>query len=277
MHKGWDQCRADYVLIIEWLPPSDVMQTGTMLHQYLTAKHSSIPVELVRCNGRSDVLAAIDVATKEVPTKGVPIVQLEAHGYGLGRFSQGGIACHGRFRWQTSRLGWHQLWPRFRALNEASGYQLLVVAAACKGDTALFGVETSFRHANWRTGNGILPSPFSAAVGFEGNVGTVALFAAMKVFYDGVFSGMQIDQAVANANAQLGPGEHLDWLSAASIAKDMMKIRMGFRFLRLRFFWFRLRNRTSQESEDDFKARLTLEMTIRTHYALTHFMGRNRY
>ena len=175
--------RFDYVLIVEWLGDRD-RRTGAELHQFLTA--AEIPSELVVCGSWAEVCAAVERARAQIPVRGVPALQLETHaanpwagppeslGFGL------------------DNVPWVRLHGPLSALNAASGYRMLVVAAACYGS----GIMAAFSGE-------LLPAPFAAAVGLRTEVTEGRLFDAMKELYRGVLRGDAIDHAVESAQCEL--------------------------------------------------------------------------
>src|SRR5262249_23610517 len=84
--------RVNRLVIIEWLPAHEE-QTGTRLYERLLAREGqSIPVEVVRCASRADVLSAIKTVEDTIPTRGVPVLHIEAHGLVDGSGSAVGFA-----------------------------------------------------------------------------------------------------------------------------------------------------------------------------------------
>ena len=69
----------DYVLIAEWLFDDDE-QTGAALYEWLLPKLPTGKVKYVRCCSLDKLEAQLDLARREIPVLGIPIVHIEAHG-----------------------------------------------------------------------------------------------------------------------------------------------------------------------------------------------------
>jgi hypothetical protein len=175
--------RFHYVLIVEWLRDQD-RQTGAELHRFLAA--AEIPSELVVCRSWVEVCAALERASAQIPLRGVPAVQLETH---AGNPWAGPPESLG---FGLDNVPWVRLHGPLSALNTASGYRMLVVAAACYGS----GVMAAFSGEP-------LPAPFAAAVGLRTEVTAGRLFDAMKELYRGVLRGDSIENAVRSAQREL--------------------------------------------------------------------------
>src|SRR5690348_5262929 len=191
---------AHRLLILEWLPPGEV-RTGTQLaERLLSSQHGTIPIRVVLCNSASDVLENIEVAAKEIETNGVPIIHIEAHGDDGTEYPRGlvGPGCSASFE----ILEWSQLATSLRKLNLASGFDLLVVAAACFGDGIVLATRP-FQVA-----------PFAACIGFVGRVNSSSLREAMIALYTELLvRGCSIEDAVAAANRELyDPSEKLSFI-----------------------------------------------------------------
>ena len=116
-------------------------------------------------------------------------------------------------------MPWETLVPSLRAINIASGFNLMVVGAACKGDAVIWRIADSFlNHRNGR----VEPFPFMSAVGPETNMDEMLLLQVFEVFYDALFGGKRIDASVAEANKILTPPQRIDWASAYNIVAEIM-------------------------------------------------------
>jgi hypothetical protein len=155
----------DYVLIIEWLGPTDT-KTGEALFDELA--RMGVRASLVRCKSSLDVWLALVKAQQQFPTRGIPAVHIEAHGVplehcpdGEPRFGDG----------VTSSLRWSEVGGWLAPINEESKFRLLLVSASCWGHAALATMTTE--HA----------APFAVCVGFSTKVSAVSLRAAMSALY----------------------------------------------------------------------------------------------
>src|SRR5271154_462340 len=117
----------DYVLILEWLAEGDE-PTGEKLAEFLPCV--GFDVERVVCHSWADVRRALEIAAAAIPEKGVPVVHLETHGSDPWSSEPEDIGFGGD---EASGVAWGELGALLAPLNDASGYRLLFVSAACWG------------------------------------------------------------------------------------------------------------------------------------------------
>lgn len=198
--------RFDYVLVIQFLDPTD-RQTGEELMHRLR-QSSNFPIELVVCETHEYVLSAISNARRNIARKGIPIVHFEAHGRaslanlpaGLGY--ERSAAC-GQAEKEVELVLWKQLWPLLSKLNLASDFNLIVVAAACFGDEATLGLVRALDQPKFQV------APFMATVGFSNKIHVNRLFDAMVALYEDLHRDTPLELAVLNANKKLQENELL--------------------------------------------------------------------
>ncbi len=176
----------DYVLIIEWLEVNEPRLTGSELHERLRA--ARVPTQLCICNTGDDVRRALADAHQQVQTRGVPAVQLETHGTDPSE----GLPVDIAFGARRQSVRWSTLGEWLGPLNEASGYQLLVVSASCWGSATIAAM-----------GSGDHPAAFAAAIGFRTAVTAGRLFEAMVELYRALRRGESIQESVASAQREL--------------------------------------------------------------------------
>lgn len=207
------------LLVIEWLGDDDE-KTGKELVRQLKLKASDLPVELVICDSKQDVLAAIAKAANDVPTLGVPILHIEAHGYEPLPFPEEakGFSGPNRNSGGKEALLWSELEEPLRALNVATLYNLVVVAAACLSETVLFTTRSD------------RPVPFMVAVTFRTRVAWSRLERAMVAFYEAfLVQDLSFGEAFERADAQLSPSEKLGFTSmlrlVLNVVQDVIDVR----------------------------------------------------
>ena len=179
-----DSVRITRVVICEWLPgekPED--RTGTILAKSIREDMRHL-FEVRECATRADVLRSLAEITDEIPSKGVPILQLEAHG----RFgAQGGLGAGEEF------IGWSELRSPLAGLNVATGFNLALASVACHGLSALFSV-----------GETLSPAPFIACLGFVGDAFPAAIVKALREFYTGTIrGGVTMEESAAQAQREI--------------------------------------------------------------------------
>jgi hypothetical protein len=221
MGDGLDAARAlderlapDYVLVVEWL--ADEMKTGKSLHDWIEAYPGApLSSRYVACKSAEDVLVTLRKAAADVATVGTPLVHFECHGFGKQAGGAGGLAIA---EGSGERLRWEDLWPELRAINIASGYNLIVVAAACSGDLVSYGALDCFQFVEPLGLDAVQPLPFMASLGFKDSVRPSGVRLSLREFYRALFKCPVIEHAVAAANRELGEGEWLDWLWSGEYA-----------------------------------------------------------
>jgi hypothetical protein len=196
----------DYVLVIEWLNVDEPRLTGSELHARLRA--AQVPTQLRGCATGEDVCRALAEAHQQVRNQGVPAIQLETHG--TDPFE--GLAVDIAFGARGESVRWSTLGEWLAPLNEASGYQLLVVSAACWG-SAVTAAMRSGEH----------PAAFAAAIGFRTAVTAGRLFEAMVELYRALRRGETIQESVASAQRELHAGQQLELEMAVLVAARIMR------------------------------------------------------
>lgn len=188
----------DYVLILELLHPDDDL-TGKLLAEQIEPS-DRLPIEYRSCANGEQVISALREAQASVAERGNPIIHLEAHGVKReSAASPGGIALD---RDGNRFVSWHRIWNALRALNIATDFNLLVVAASCHGDDVIYGLTQDHLE-------GVQPVPFIATLGFDATIASAALLDAMAVFYEELGEGRTLSQAVQAANRTFVPEPQL--------------------------------------------------------------------
>lgn len=180
----------DYLLIVEWLFDDDE-RTGLALHEWLLRKIPAGKVEYALCRSPAELEARLDQARLEVPTRGVPIVHIEAHGEdpSAGQTPSGFVGPDGNGGREL--LTWEQLGSILRPLNIASRFNLLVVGAGCYGEGLLLGAQ------------GGEPMPCVAVVGYTDTVSPMSLkHSLMELYYGLLLDKAELGLAVEAADRQ---------------------------------------------------------------------------
>jgi hypothetical protein len=195
----------DYVLVIEWLNVDEPRLTGTELHERLQA--ADVPTQLCVCNTGDDVRRALADAHRQIRIQGVPAIQLETHG--TNPFE--GNAVDIAFGARRELVRWSTLGEWLARLNAASGYQLLMVSAACWGSAVMAAM-----------GGGEHPAAFAAAIGFRTRVTASRLFDAMVELYRSLRRGESILESVNGAQRELEVGQQLELEMAVLVAARIL-------------------------------------------------------
>lgn len=179
------------LVIVQWLP-KDESQTGSDIQSRMLSRvgHDT-PVELIDCNSAADVLSAIVKITADVPSKGIPILHIEAHGgideggNVIGFAGPDGDGCDEVLTWAT-------LTVPFRVLNMSTEFNLLVVGAACISEGVLFVIEPNES------------LPYIGAITFRTKVDPGRLRNAMSELYRALLvNRLSIEKSVAHASKEL--------------------------------------------------------------------------
>lgn len=181
----------DYVLIVEWLFDEDE-RTGGSLARWLLGKLPPERVVYVECSSPDELESALLRALDDIPTRGTPIVHIEAHGEDpvAGQTPGGFVGPDGEGGREL--LAWDWLANALRPLNIASGLNLLVVGAACYGEGLMLGAE------------GGEQMPFVAVVGYTEKVLWQSLRDSLLELYRCLLlDRMELGLAVEEANRQL--------------------------------------------------------------------------
>lgn len=179
----------DYVLVLEWLPEVDAQgrkeeHTGERTAIWLREKFGPGKVAFRRCECVADVQERLAQAKREVGTRGVPVVHIEAHGGADGFLGPDGAAS-------LVKLTWAALGEWLRPLNVATRFNLLLVGAGCFGEGLMLAVE------------GGQPMPFTAVVGYTDGVNPGSLKESMVELYRQLFvEHSELGLAVEEADRQ---------------------------------------------------------------------------
>jgi hypothetical protein len=207
----------NYVLVIEWLPEGE-HKTGALLCEHFNSDViSPVSFAVVKCKKAADVLVALDVALQRARKGEIPLIQIEAHGFPRVGSESGGIEGPGPDT--SERILWDQLWEKFREINAASGYQLVVAASACYGGDAKWGIVDELLMRFDGRPETVLPIPFMACVGFASGVSSVSLLRAFVRFYQALFRGDSPERACRRANGRLYARERMVWTSSDDVVR----------------------------------------------------------
>ena len=181
--------RNNYVLILEWLPEFDAQgllerRSGEATARWLSQKYGENKVDFHHCKSSDDVRRHLRDATDQVRSRGVPIVQIDAHG-GVDGFmgpdGEGGMEL----------LDWRELGIFLRALNVATRFNLMLIGAACFGEGLLLADEPGE------------PKPFVAVAGYMDTVSPASLQDSMVELYRQLFdSRNELGESVEEADRQ---------------------------------------------------------------------------
>lgn len=226
----------NYVLVIEWLPKGE-HQTGELLCKHFNADADTpVSFELVKCNQASDVLLALDVAVQRARNGEVPLIQIEAHGFPRTGRESGGIEGPGLE--SPEQILWEKLWSKFREINTASGYKLVVAAAACHGSDAKWGIAQELLLRFDGRPETVPPVPFMGTLGFASNVFNSSLLRAFVRFYQVLFRGDTPEEACLQANRRTYAREKMVWISSSDIVRNAISsVRRGRRRADARAKW----------------------------------------
>jgi hypothetical protein len=79
------------VVILQWLATGE-QQTGSYIEGVLRSKDCSLPVDVIECESKYDVLKAIKTAASEIKVAGIPILHIESHGASYDNKTAAGLA-----------------------------------------------------------------------------------------------------------------------------------------------------------------------------------------
>lgn len=108
-------------------------------------------------------------------------------------------------------IRWSELGEWLAPLNEASGYRLLVVSAACWGSAVIRAI-----------GGGEHTAPFAGAIGFRTEVPPGRLFDSIVELYRALRAGESLEQSIAGAQRELGRDQQLQLETAVLLAAKML-------------------------------------------------------
>lgn len=188
------------VVVLEWLRDAvEEPKTGTILVNKLLQTAPGLPVTCHRCTSASDVLDRIKALIEEMeaPGAGVPILHIEAHGYSPTGEGDSAIGLKGPSQHGTQEaLLWKDLADPLRRLNIATRFNLIFVAAACWGDSALYEVHSE--------GTDIRPLPFLISIGFATTVMSHRMESAMVEFYSKLLlDHLSLQESLEHADSKL--------------------------------------------------------------------------
>lgn len=198
------------IFIIEWLAPNETL-TGSFLATRLSnSLGSGVNVTLVKCFSKNEVFDALQRAKDEIPTHGVPIVHIEAHG-SLDRdgFIGPNVA-------DDEIIEWHELRQPLRDLNVASDFNLMIVGAACLSAWILTAVEP------------YKPAPFLAVVAFNTTVYARTMLDSLSELYRCLFvEKLRLEDCVDRANRELASDERLGFTPVPVLVRSAAKDLLG--------------------------------------------------
>lgn len=196
-----------YVLILEWLE-DDEPRTGADLHAYLQA--IGVPSTLVVCRTAEDTRSALDNALHNVSTYGKPVIHIEAHGVD----PYAAPISETNFGTQvTTGMTWYELGDWLAPLNEACGFELLVVGATCFGFGAIAAMKVNAHGA-----------PFAACAGFTTPVNPGSVRDVMKELYRSIKNGVPLQESVASAALEVrSDGETFQVTSSIKLALHVLR------------------------------------------------------
>lgn len=183
--------RMSRLVIVQWLPKSDAQTGSDIRDRMLKRVGHETPIELIDCDSSADVLSTIVRVTAEVLQKGPPILHIEAHGgIDAGGSVVGFLGPSGNGGHEL--LSWEALSEPFRALNIETGFNLLVVGAACISEGVLFSITPN------------QPLPYVGAITFRTKVDAGRLRNAMSELYRALLvNKLSVEDSVAHASTEL--------------------------------------------------------------------------
>ncbi len=197
----------NYVLIIEWLDPYE-QRTGALLSQHL--KNAGVSCRLAICNSADVVRQCLQEVLRRIPEWGVPAVHVETHGEEPSDDLEADVVFgvgDGPF------LSWSELGELLAPINAASGFQLLLVGAACHGAAAM-GTMNPNSHV----------APYAVCLGFNTEVIDDSVLSSMSQIYTSLLvEGHEIRKAVELAEAAMRPGESIDWRTSVMVAYGVLR------------------------------------------------------
>jgi len=158
------------VVILQWLAAGE-QQTGSYIEGVLRSKDCSLPVEVIECESKDDVLKAIKTAASEIEVAGIPILHIESHGASYDDKAAAGLADREE-PVAEGILHWDELLPVLAELNIATGFNLVVIAGACMSTDMLYKQRAT------------KPLAFMLFFGFDVKVGPNSLEATLVDFYN---------------------------------------------------------------------------------------------
>jgi hypothetical protein len=154
------QIRSTNVWIVEWLPSGE-LQTGRLLHEWLTCRRPGWSRHYA-CANKEQVIHAIEEAIAFAARSNLaPVLHLEAHGGNHGIGLPDG----------SELLTWDELTTPLQHLNMATQCNLVLVVAACVGFAGVQALQRGPR------------APAIALVGPDATVMADDLLRGAKAFY----------------------------------------------------------------------------------------------
>jgi hypothetical protein len=168
------------IVILESLEEHDPHKTGetlkTVIDGFVSDAGMAMPVELVRCVTKDDVLNTLERLITEATTEEqIPVIHFECHGN----------PDHGLFCADDTVVDWGTLGRYLTRLNKATGLNLLAVFAACHGGYFLKNLSP------------LAPSPCWAMVGPTESIDPADAMGGFRSFYRVAINDRDIGLAAA--------------------------------------------------------------------------------
>lgn len=179
------------VVIVESLGARE-FNSGEELHKYLIAVEglADIPIEYVKCPSATAFLEILEELTILASQGIIPLLHIETHGAD----DHTGLVFQ-----DDSFLSWGELAARWVPLNRATGFNLLVVVAACFGAHFLLS-DFKLRSA----------SPFWGLIGPTNTTHGPELLGSFRSFYRNLLNGATASSVFASlGKTRLDAGELL--------------------------------------------------------------------
>lgn len=177
------------LVIVESLGTKD-FKSGEELHKYLAAAEglANIPIEYVPCPSATAFFEILGKLTVSASQGSTPLLHIETHGAN----DAAGLVFQ-----DDSFLSWGELAARWVPLNRATGFNLLIVVAACFGAHFLLS-DFKLRSA----------SPFWGLIGPTDTTHGPELLGSFRTFYRNLLSGATASSVFTTLNkTRLDAGE----------------------------------------------------------------------
>ena len=226
-----DNIAFNAIVVVESLEDGE-RKTGRMLHDFINSRHAEgdgggdgVRATYIPIASRAELQRLIASLVEQATTRGLlPILHIEAHG----------SEDHGIFFADDSSLDWNSLCDLLAPLNEATGFQLTVVVAACFGESIISGVRLS------------KPAPCFALLGPTSTITEPELMGVFRDFYSTVLRTHDATQAI-------GAMKRHTLLSGTMMA---LTARLWFELLMSKY----LREETGRRAIRDFALRHYLSL-----------------
>jgi hypothetical protein len=197
----------NYVLVIEWLERDD-LRTGAMLLDHLD--QSGVPCVSAGCETSDGLREILREALERIPQWGIPVVHIETHGQKPPDDLEQEVAFGSG---EGPLLTWSELGSLLAPLNEAAGFELMLVGAACYGSAAE-GAMNACDHV----------APYSVCIGYETEVLDESVVNSMTELYTALIVRREgAHQAIASAQSKLRPGEKIHFLTSVIVGYQVFR------------------------------------------------------